>query len=127
MTLTLEDITKLLTEQNELFAKQWQNQMQTLTKALEKYHQRVSLPCINNILLPKFSGDASEDVREFLRHLDQEATFYKLTDYQKAEVLPLLLTRNVNVWFSASSHFTGKTYNQLCEENTFIRSRIFGF
>ena len=53
---------------------------------------------------------------EFLRQLDQAAIFYKLTDSQKAEVLPLLLTGNANVWFSASSHFTGKTYNQLCEE-----------
>ena len=53
MTLTLEDITKLLPEQKEPFAKQWQNQLQTLTKALEKYHQTVSFPCISNIPLPK--------------------------------------------------------------------------
>ena len=65
MTLSFEDITKLFTEQNELFAVQWQNQLQTLTKALEKYHQTVSFPYINNIPLSKFSGDASEDVREF--------------------------------------------------------------
>ena len=43
MALTLGDITKLITEQNELFAKQWRNQMQTLTKALEKLYQTPSL------------------------------------------------------------------------------------
>ena len=29
--------------------------------------------------------------------------------------LPLLLTGNANVWFSASPHLAGKTYDQLCE------------
>ena len=68
----------------------------------------------NDIHLPKFSGDSGEDVKQFLRQLDQTATFYKFTDVQKAEVLPLLLTGNPNVWFSASPHLTGKTYDQLC-------------
>ena len=68
----------------------------------------------NDIHLPKFSGDSSEDVKQFLRQLDQTATFYKFTDVQKAEVLPLLLTGNPNVWFSASPHLAGKTYDQLC-------------
>ena len=70
MALNLEDITKLITEQNELFAKQWRNQMQTLTKALEKLHQTPSFPSVNNIPIPKFSGDASEDVNSFFRQFN---------------------------------------------------------
>ena len=69
----------------------------------------------NDIHLPKFSGDPGEDVKQFLRQLDQTATFYKFTNVQKVEVLPLLLTGNANVWFSASPHLAGKTYDQLCE------------
>ena len=96
------------------------NQCFNLTAFSKNYSQNkqelFSFPYINNNPLPKFSGDANKDVREFLRQLDQAALFYKLTDSQKAEVLPLLLTDNANVWFSASSHLTGKTYNQLCEE-----------
>ena len=89
----------------EVFAKQWQNQLQTLTKTLEKYHQTVSFPFINSIPLPKFSEEASEDVRDFLRQLDQAAVFYQLTDFKRLKGgLPLLLTGNANVWFSASYH-----------------------
>ena len=68
-----------------------------------------------DIHLPKFSGDSGDDVKQFLRQLDQTATFNKFTNVQKAEALPLLLTGNVNVWFSASPHLAGKTYDQLCE------------
>ena len=68
-----------------------------------------------DIHLPKFSGDSGEDVKQFLRQLDQTATFYKFTNVQKAEVLSLLLTNNANVWFSASPHLASKTYDQLCE------------
>ena len=64
---------------------------------------------------PKFSGDSGEDVKQYLRQLDQTATFNKFTNLQKAEALPLLLTGNANVWFSASPHLAGKTYEQLCE------------
>ena len=68
-----------------------------------------------DIHLPKFSGDSGEDVKQFLRQLDQTATFNKFTNVQKAEALPLLLTGNANVWFSASPHLAGKTYEQFCE------------
>ena len=68
-----------------------------------------------DIYLPKFSGDSGDDVKQFLGQLDQTATFNKFTNVQKAEALPLLLTGNANVWFSASPHLAGKTYDQLCE------------
>ena len=68
-----------------------------------------------DIHLPKFSGDSAEDVKQFLRQLDQTATFNKFTNVQKAEALPHLLTGNANVWFSAPAHLAGKTYDQLCE------------
>ena len=108
------DITKLITELNELFAKQWQNQMQTLTKTLEKLHQTPSFPFVNNIPLPQFSGDARQDVNSFLRQFNLTAVFYKLNNFQKADMLPLLLTGNANVWFSAST-LSSLPYDQLCE------------
>ena len=60
------------------------------------------------------SGDSGENVKQFRRQLDQTATFYKFSNVQKTEVLPFLLTGNANVWFSASLHLAGKTYDQLC-------------
>lgn len=66
------------------------------------------------IKFPTFSGDASEDVNSFLRQLNLTAAFYQLTNTQKADMLPLLLTGNANVWFSAST-LSGKTYDQLCD------------
>ena len=61
------------------------------------------------------SGDSGENVKQFRRQLDQTATFYKFSNVQKTEVLPFLLTGNANVWFSASLHLAGKTYDQLCK------------
>ena len=110
MTLTYEDVSKLITEQNKLnFIK-----CQELAKCIGNV-QHPSFLRANDIHSPKLSGDSGEDVKQFLRQLDQTATFYKFTNVQKAEVLPLLLTSNVNVWFSASPHLAGKTYDQLCE------------
>ena len=78
--------------------------VQLVCGTLGKLHQTLSFPCVNTIPLPKFSGDASEDIEELLRQLDQADIFCKLTNSQKAEVLPFLLTGNANVWFSASLH-----------------------
>jgi len=70
----------------------------------------------NDTNLPKFSGDSGEDVKQFLRQLDQTATFTNLQLSKRLiKVLPLLLTGKANVWFSASQHLAGKTYDQLCE------------
>ena len=110
MTLTYEDVSKLITEQNKLnFIK-----CQELAKCIGNV-QHPSFLRANDIHLPKLSGDSGEDVKQFLRQLDQTATFYKFTNVQKAEVLSLLLTNNANVWFSASPHLASKTYDQLCE------------
>ena len=68
-----------------------------------------------DIHLPKFSGDSGEDIKQFLRQLDQTATFNKFKNVQNAEALPLFLTGKANFWFSASPHLAGKTYDKLCE------------
>ena len=64
--------------------------------------------------VPYVFGRTSEDVNSFLRQLNLTAAFYQLTNSQKADMLPLLLTGNANVWFSAST-LSVKTYDQLCE------------
>ena len=116
MTLTYEDVSKLIREQNKLNFIKCQELIQELAKCTGKVQQPSLLRAID-IHLPKFSGDSGEDVKQFLRQLDQTATFYKFTNVQKADskIFPLLLTANANVWLSASPHLAGKTYDQLCE------------
>ena len=115
--LTNDDVSKLITEQNKLNFIKCQELIQELAKCIGKV-QHPSFLRANDIHLPKFSGDPGEDVKQFLRQLYQTATFCKFTNVQKVEVLPLLLTGNANVWFSASPHLAGKTYDQLCEALT---------
>ena len=114
MTLTYEDVYKLITGQNERNFGKWQELIQELAKSIGKVQHPTFLTA-SNIHWQKFSGDSGEDVKQFRRQLDQTATFYKFTNVQKAEVLPFLLTGNANVWFSASPHLAGKTYDQLCK------------
>ena len=114
MAVTFEDVAKLLTHQNEQHAEQWQQQMHAFTKTFGQTKPPVPFSGSNTIKFPTFSGDASEDVNSFLRQLNLTAAFYQLTNSQKADMLPLLLTGNANVWFSAAT-LSGKTYDQLCE------------
>ena len=73
MTLTYEDVSKLITEQNELNFGKWKELIQELAKSIGKV-QHSSFLTSNDIHLPKFSGDPGEDVKQFLRQLDQTAT-----------------------------------------------------
>lgn len=118
MPLTFEDVSKLLADQNDHHASQWQQQMNALTKTFEKSQTKVPLSGSNSIKFPTFSGDTSADVNDFIRQLNLTAAFYNLNNLQKADMLPLLLTGNASVWFTASTHLTGKPYDQLCKSLT---------
>ena len=96
--LTNDDVSKLITEQNKLNFITCQELIRELPKCMGKV-QCPSFLRANDIHLPKFSGDPGEDVKQLLRQLDQTATFYKFTNVQKAEALPLLFTGKANVWF----------------------------
>ena len=105
MALTFEHLSKLLTEREELFRKQREQLITTLTKYLEKSHSTTPSFSNSNIInFPTFAGDASEDVNSFLRQVNLTAIFYKFNSLQKTDILPLLLTGNASVWFSASPH-----------------------
>lgn len=114
MALTFDDVAKLLGQQSEKHADQWQQQLHALAKTFEKSQTTVPFSGSSNIKFPTFSGDPSEDVNSFLRQFNLTAAFYKLNNSQKADMLPLLLTGNANVWFSAAT-LSGKSYDQLCE------------
>ena len=85
MTLTYEDISELITDQNEQNFGKWQELIQELAISIGKV-QHPSFLWANDIHLPKFSGDSGEDVKQFLRQLDQTAFYlYKFTNVQKAD------------------------------------------
>ena len=67
MTLTYEDVSKLITEQNELnFGKCMEGADSGASKICRKGATSFFLTA-NDIHLPKFSGDPGEDVKQFLR------------------------------------------------------------
>ena len=115
MTVTFEDISKLLIERDELFRRQQEQLITTLTEYFEKSHSTTPSFSDSNIInFPTFAGDAGEDVNSFLRQVNLTATFYKFNKLQKTNILPLLLTGNASVWFFASPHLHGKSYDHLC-------------
>ena len=65
MTLTYEDVSKLITELNKVTFITCQELIQELAKCMGKV-QRPSFLRANDIYFPKFSGDADEDVKQFL-------------------------------------------------------------
>ena len=107
--------SKLLIERDELFRRQQEQLITTLTEYFEKSHSTTPSFSDSNIInFPTFEGDAGKDVNSFLRQVNLTATFYKFNNLQKTNILPLLLTGNASVWFFASPHLHGKSYDHLC-------------
>lgn len=80
-----------LAEQNEYNAKQLQQQLNTLAKTLGK--AQPSAPSgANNIKYQSFSGDGNSDVNSFIRELNLTGAYQHMDNFQKAKLLPLLLT-----------------------------------
>ena len=108
-----EQVAKLLSDHTKELATHWDAQLATLTNALKLSNQTPSFPASNSVPLPKFSGDGSEDVNEFLANFERTARFYKLNKDRKAETFPLSLTGNANVWFNTTPGLSGKNFEYL--------------
>ena len=65
MTLTYEDVSNLIMHQNKLNFITCQELIRELPKCMGKV-QCSSFLRVNDIHLPKFSGDLDEDVKQFL-------------------------------------------------------------
>jgi len=76
ITMNLEYLEKLLTRQNREFTENWAEQISTLSKTFQKLHVMPIFPSNNSLPMPKFSGDAHEDVNEFLTNFNCTAAFY---------------------------------------------------
>ena len=72
--------------------------------------QTPSFPASSSVPLPKFSGDGSEDVNEFLANFERKARFYKLSEDEKMGTFPLSLMGNVNVWLNNTPALSAKKF-----------------
>ena len=111
-TMDLQHLTDTLSALQKEQAKQWHTQLTALVKNLE---QTRSTPTVSasNSMLPKFSGSESEDVTEFLTNFERAAQFYKFSEEQKAQALPLYLTSAANVWFNTTPGLADKPFDYL--------------
>ena len=81
--------------------------------ALKVSNQTPSFPASNSVPLPKFSGDGSEDVNEFLANFERTARVYKLSEDRKMKTFLLSLTGNANVWFNTILGLSRKNFEYL--------------
>ena len=107
-TMDTDQVAKLLSDHTKELAVHWDAQLATLTSALKLSTQTPSFPASSSVPLPKFSGDGSEDVNEFLANFERTARFYKLSEDRKTETFPLSLTGNANVWFNTTPGLSAK-------------------
>lgn len=113
-TMNADDVAKLLSDHTEKLATHWHDQMVTLTKALEQSNETPRFARGNSVSMPKFSGESTEDVNEFLITYNRAAQYFKLNNSRKAEMLPLHLTGNANIWFNTTPGLSGKNFDDLC-------------
>ena len=72
-----DQVAKLLSDHTKELAVHWDAQLANLTNALKLSTQTPSFPASGSVPLPKFSGDGSEGVNEFLANFERTARFYK--------------------------------------------------
>lgn len=114
-TMDTDQVAKLLSDHTKELAVHWDAQLATLTSALKLSTQTPSFPASSSVPLPKFSGDGSEDVNEFLANFERTARFYKLSEDRRTETFPLSLTGNANVWFNTTPGLSGKDFEHLAQ------------
>ena len=85
-----EDLGRVLAEQNNQLMKQWADQVASLSQTFKQSHMSQTQR-YNGIKLPKFSGNADEDVVEFITNFERAANFHKWEESRKTEALPLHL------------------------------------
>lgn len=127
MPVTFDELTELLLEQNKQTAKhiseqnehnaaQLQQQLAGFAKSWEKSQSPTTPSGSGDIKFPRFTGKNDMDVNDFISQIDLIATYKELNEFQKAKLLPVLLTGPARVWFSSATHLVGKRYDQLCAE-----------
>lgn len=127
MPVTFDELSKLLLEQNKQTAKQLseqneynatqlQQQLTSLAKTWDKSQTPTPPSGSGDIKFPRFSGKNDMDVNDFISQIDLIAKYQDLNDFQKAKLLPVLLTGKARVWFSSAPHLVGKRYDQICAE-----------
>ena len=114
-TMNVEDLAKILTQQNRELTKHWAEHISTLSKSFQKSPVTPTFPSNNSIPMPKFSGDAHEDVNEFLTNFNRTAVFYHLNPDRMAEALPLFLTGSASIWFNTTPELKGRGFDILSE------------
>ena len=115
MGINLDDLAKILSQQSKALTENWAEQISKLSNAFQKSHVTPAFPSNNSVPIPKFSGDAHEDVNEFLANFDRTSAFYHLTPDRKAEALPLFLTGSASIWFNTTPELNGRSYAVLSE------------
>lgn len=126
MSVTFDELAKLLleqhkqtakqiSEQNEYNATQLTSHLTALAKSLDKPQPPTPPAGSNNIKYPTFSGTDGADVNTFIRDLNSATTYQKQTSLQKAELFPMCLRGAAKSWFQSATHLAGKPYDQLCD------------
>ena len=108
MALTYADVAKLLSERNKVF-------YSTLIQTFEDFQFRSLISDSDLIPMPGFSGDPTENVKEFLRQFQEVATFNNYSNEQKGAILPLLLTGNARAWINSIPELATRTFEDLSE------------
>ncbi|KAL9958978.1 hypothetical protein ACROYT_G036058 [Oculina patagonica] len=111
--MNMDELAKLLTEQNKALTENWAEQISTLCEAFQKSHVTPTFPGNNSVPMPTFSGDADEDVNEFLVNFNRTSAFYNFTPEKKAEALPLFLTGNASIWFNTTPELQDRSFDVL--------------
>ena len=111
----MDELAKLLTEQNKALTEKWAERISTLSKSFQKSHLTPTFPSNNSVPIPMFSGDAHEDVNEFLTNFNRTSAFYHLTPERKAEALPLFSTGSASIWFNTTPELKGRPSDVLSE------------
>ena len=113
VTMNMEDLAKLLTQQNGNLQRIVRNKFLRRFLKRSKWHVTLAFPGNNSIPMPRFSGGAHEDVNEFLTNFNRTAAFYHLSSERKAEGLPLFLTGRAGIWFNTTPELKGRSFDIL--------------
>ena len=108
----VEDLTRILAEQNGHLVAELHKQMLALSNTVEGATLSNSTPKYNSA---KCSGEPDEDVNEFITNYDRAARFHKWNDEPKAEAFPLHLLENASVWFNTTPDLAGKSYQDMTD------------
>ena len=109
-----EDLGRVLAKQNNQLMKQWADQVASLSQTFKQSHMSHTQK-YNGIKPPKFSGNANEDVVEFLTNFERAANFHKWEESRKTEALPLHLEGNASVWYNTTPSLCGGNYKEVTD------------